>query len=70
MNEQLPKEDVTIPEVQLTPAQVERAYQLKKAWERPDPKLLVPLSLTRYIIHLRDENARLQSILDTLELGS
>jgi hypothetical protein len=46
-----------IPEVILSEEQAERAHQLKARWERPNQQLLVPITLTRYIIWLRDEFA-------------
>ena len=47
----------SIPEVVLSDEQAERAYQLKAQWERPNQQLLIPITLTRYVVYLRDEFA-------------
>lgn len=50
----------TIPEVSLTPEQKERGFLLKRAWEQPNSQWIVPISLTYYIVHLRDSLAQLE----------
>lgn len=66
------EQDESIPAVVLSDAQCERAYQLKAQWERPNGQLLIPITLTRYIIYLRDEFAywKDQATLGSVERGS
>lgn len=57
--------ETEIPDVKLTDEQVGRAHQLKAAWELPSARYIVPISLTRYIVHLRDENDRLRPMAES-----
>jgi hypothetical protein len=59
--------DAKLSEVELTPEQRKRALELFRSTDGVFHDLAIAC---QNIIWLRDENARLQNILDTLELGS